>query len=156
MNGIRFPVTWQFTLVYLDDILVFLHSPHDHIVHMKQILSLLRVVEVSLKLRRRNFSTENIDCLGHVILSRRLETATHTRAATKGLKPPTNTTKLCTILGLRNVSRRFVYNFAWTAILLSNKLKKGKPKHFGELTAEKLRAMLELQEKLVLSPILPF
>lgn len=92
MEVIMSLVKWQSALVYLDDIVVFSRSLRNQINHVKQVLSILKDAGVTLKLMKCNFFTETIDYLGHVIRLRRLEIATHTTAAIKKLKLPTNIT----------------------------------------------------------------
>lgn len=72
-----------FTLIYIDDIAVFLRSPKNRINHVKQVLSLLRYAEVTIKEIKCNFFTRTIDYLGYVTHLRHLEIAVHTTAAIK-------------------------------------------------------------------------
>lgn len=71
-----------------------------------------------------------------------------------GLKPTTNVTKLCSILGLYNVFRRFGPNFARTATVLRKKATKELQKHFEDLTAKKLCAMHKPPEEPAIPPTL--
>lgn len=45
------PVKWQLPLVYLDNSVVFLHSPRDHISNVKHVLSLVQDARVIPKLK---------------------------------------------------------------------------------------------------------
>lgn len=109
--------------VYLDDILVSLHTPCYHIEHVKIVLSLLRGAMTPAKLTKCNFSTGKIDYIGHVIRHRQLEIATHTSDAMKGLKPATNITKPCSFFGLYHVFRRSFTKIAHIAAPPNKKLK---------------------------------
>lgn len=82
-------VKWQFALVYLEDIVTFSTTPRQHIEHTKKVLGLLSKAGVSLKLKKCRFFTTTIDYLGHVIRPGRLEIASHTGDAIRGLKPST-------------------------------------------------------------------
>lgn len=124
MDVILSPVEWKFAPVYLDNIVEFSRSPLDHIIHVKHVLSLLREARVTLKLRSVTSPQKPVDYLGHFIRPRRLETATHTAAAIKRLKPSTNITELCSFVGLCNVFRRFVHHLAPIEDLLNIKLMK--------------------------------
>lgn len=67
--------------------------------------------------------------------------------------PPTNTTKLCSFLALCNVIRLFVYNYARITAPLSKKPRKNQLTQFGAISAGELRAVYELQNKLLLPPV---
>jgi len=42
-------VKWQICLVYLDDVIVFLGSPEEHLQHLDEVLTLLGKAGVTLK-----------------------------------------------------------------------------------------------------------
>lgn len=153
MDVILFPVSWQFVLVYFNDVVASLRLPRDHIDQVKQVTPLLRGVKVTLKSRNRSFFTENIDCHSYLVHPRQSEIATHKMVAIKELKPLRNITELRSFLRLCNLFRRIVPIIAQIATSLNNKVKKNQLKDFGDLTFEKLRAMHESQEKLVFPPI---
>lgn len=98
-------VKWQTALVYLDDIVIYSNTIKAYIGRVQQVLQLLPNAGVTLKMNKCNFLTATIDYLGHVIRPERLEIASHTTAAIKGLQPPTNDTELWCFLGLCNVFR---------------------------------------------------
>ena len=56
-------------------------------------------------------------------------------------------------IGLCNVFRRFVPNFARISTSLNRKLEKGQPSRFGDLTDEELKAFRELKRRLT-SPLI--
>lgn len=89
---------------------VFSRSPRDPIYHVKQVLPLLRHVEVTLKLKKGIFFTGTVDRFGRVTGRRRLKIATYTTAAIKILKPQKYNTELCLFLELNNVFRRYLLN----------------------------------------------
>lgn len=44
-------VSWRFTLVYLDDIIIFLRTPEEHIYHVWQFQTILHDMAETLKLK---------------------------------------------------------------------------------------------------------
>lgn len=85
MDVILSPITWQFSLVYLDDIITFLNA-EKHIWHVRSVLRLLYKAVVTIYLKKCNFTTINIDYLGHVIWTGKLEPANRTADAIRDLK----------------------------------------------------------------------
>lgn len=130
--------------MYLNDTVVFLQSPRDHIKHVRQILSLLEGAKAALILKPFNLLTGTADHPVHVIRPRRLKIEWHTTNSIKRLMPPTNITEICLFIGLCNVIHCFVPNIAQLALGLNKKVKKDEPKYSGVLTAEELSAVQEL------------
>ena len=91
---------------------------------------------------------------GHVVRPGKLQVAEQTPKAIEGFPEPTNTTDVRSFLGLCNVFRRFVPNFARVAAPLNLMLQKGQPDKFDELTDEQKAAFNELKERLISPPIL--
>ena len=115
---------WRSCLVYLDDIIVFSKSVDEHFKHLGEILAILRKAGLSLKLKKCNFFTKTVDYLGRVIRPGKLEVAEKNTAALKGFKEPRTQTQLRSFLGMCNVYRRFVPNFARVAAPINQLLKK--------------------------------
>lgn len=72
--------------VYLDDIVIILRSPRDHIHYWKHVSSLLRDAVVAVKLEKYNCFTRLNSYHAHVLCLSGLEYATHTTDAIKGLQ----------------------------------------------------------------------
>ncbi len=105
-------VNWQFCLVYLDDIIVYSKSEEDHIRHVDEVLSILRKAGLSLKFKKSNFFCRSVDYLGHRITPGRLEVALKRKDTLEGFQFPTTQTQVRSFLGMCNVYRRFVKDFA--------------------------------------------
>lgn len=106
----HFSVKWQFALIYFDDIVIFSRTPEQHVEHVRKALATKNSARPTLKLKKCNISTNNINYLGHVIRSRRLKLACHSTVAMRGLKPPTRISDLIFFLGLCNDLRIFIFN----------------------------------------------
>lgn len=94
MDVILSLVEWQLALVLLGEIVVLPRSLRHQINRVKQLLSLLGDAGATLKLNKCDFVIETFDHLDHNNRPRRLETATLTTDAIKGLKNPTNINEL--------------------------------------------------------------
>lgn len=60
-------ISWQLALVHLDDIVAFSKNAVDRTGRGHRELRIMYKVAVTLKLKKRKFSAETIDYLGHVI-----------------------------------------------------------------------------------------
>ena len=147
-------VRWQHALVYLDDVIFYSTTVEAHLEHGQELLTLLQAAGVSLKLRKCSFSEISVDCLGHVVRPGKLEVAAKNCESIKQAKASANQTELRSFLGMCNVYRRFVPNFARVAAPFNRKLSKGEPYAFETLTDREYEAFHNLRDKLVRPPIL--
>ena len=118
---------------------------------MREVLTVLKEAGFSLELKKCKFFAKPVDYLGHVIRLGRQEVATKNTDAVKRFKEPTMQTELRSFLGLCNVYRRFVPNFARTADPLNAFLKKGCTTELPPFNEEQ-SAAFELLKKALLSP----
>ena len=145
---------WQNCLIYLDDIVIFSSSLDEHLKDVENILSTLRNAGLSLKLNKCEFFTRSVNYLGHVVRPGKLEVASKTCKSVQEFLEPTTQTELRSFLGLCNVYRRFVKNFARISSPLNDLLTKGRPKELEPFTEAEYSAYKELKEKLVSPPVL--
>lgn len=115
---------WKYALVYLDDIVIFSQAPKDHVKHARSALCLRKNAEVTIKLKKFAFFTDVIDYLAHVTNHEKIEVENHTAGDISKLQLRTTVTELRSFLGLYNVFRRFLPNFAKSASTLSKQLRK--------------------------------
>lgn len=54
-------VKWQFAVVYIEDISIFLKSLSEHVEHIRQLLQLLSDAKVMLKLKKSSLFTNTVD-----------------------------------------------------------------------------------------------
>lgn len=88
MDAMIAAAKWEFTIVFLDDIMIFSRFLEEHTSHNRRALSLLISTDVSLRLKKGKLFTEKIDYLGRVIRLRRLEIASHMTDAITVLQSP--------------------------------------------------------------------
>ena len=137
---------WRTCLVYLDDVIIFSKDVESHFKHVEEILTALQTAGVTLKLAKCDFFTDTVKYLGHVIRPGTLSVDDATKAALRKARYPRNQTELRSFLGLCNVYRRFIRDFAHTAAPLNALLKKGQPQElapFGEAEKAAFRTLVE-------------
>ena len=146
-------VKWRTALVYLDDIIVYSPDAESHFDHLKEVLQLLHQAGITLKLKKCQFFQDKVEYLGHIIQPGQLRVNSHTTEGLKHCLPPTNQTELRSFLGMCNVYRRFVPNFARIAAPLSVRTGKNQPSEF-QLDEAGLEAFNTLREHLLNPPVL--
>jgi len=147
-------VKWQYALVYLDDVIIYSRSAEEHMTHVATVLRMLMEAGVTLKLRKCSLFADKVDYLGHVIRPGKLEVSEHTTDAVRDVKEPTTVTGIRSFLGLCNVFRRFVPNFARIAAPLNAKLRKGEPVSFGPFNDKEQEAFDTLKMRLISPPVI--
>jgi len=118
------------------------------------VLTLVKKAGVSLKFPKCQFFQDSCDYLGHTISPGKLQVAKKCKEAIMKAFPPRTVKELQSFLGLCNVYRRFVPNFARIAEPLTKKLRKGEPQTFGDLNEEESQAYVRLRDSMISPPVL--
>ena len=145
---------WKTCLVYIDDVIIFSRTAEEHLVHLSDVLEALQAAGITLKFAKCDFFTDTVKYLGHVIKPGTLSVDNAATASLKGMEYPRNQTELRSFLGLCNVYRRFVPEFARVAGPLNQLLKKGQPvklEPFGEAERQAFQALID---KITSPPVL--
>ncbi|WVZ49037.1 LOW QUALITY PROTEIN: hypothetical protein U9M48_000419 [Paspalum notatum var. saurae] len=111
MNEILQPFLRKFVLVFLDDILIYSPTLDLHVVHINQVVELLRAHQLYLKPSKCSFAQTSIGYLGRIISAQGVSTDPDKTIAIQKWPPPTTVTELRAFLGLTNYYRRFVKNY---------------------------------------------
>ncbi|CAA6662801.1 unnamed protein product [Spirodela intermedia] len=99
----------KFTVVYLDDILVYSYNLREHLLHLRQILETLKCHQLYLNPSKCTFARTKVEFLSHVI---------------GGEKVQMDHKKLRSFIGLTNYYRKFIKSFSHIATPLTQLLKK--------------------------------
>ena len=140
-----------FTAAYLDDILIFSESWHEHICHIKEVLKRIRQAGLTIKACKCDFATAEVDYLGHTIGLGKVAPRNAKVLALQNFPRPNNKKQLQSFLGLAGYYRKFLPHFAHITACLTNMLKKGTKFAWDE---EAEAAFLDLKSRLASRPIL--
>jgi len=145
---------WKSCLVYLDDIIVFSQSAGEHVEHLREVFAALRGAGVSLKAKKCHFFQEEVEYLGHIVGRGQFQVQDKNIRKLKEASPPRCKKDLRSFLGMCNVYRRFVKDYAQVARPLAAMTSSKRPDRWGTLSEEALGAFEELKRRLTEAPIL--
>ena len=106
--------------VYLDDVIVFSRTVGDHIRNFREVLLLLEKAGVSLKSSKCHLFQQEVEYLGHVVRPGQLLANQKNIKSLAQALPPRNQTELKSFLGMCNVYRRFIKDYAHISKPLTN------------------------------------
>jgi len=145
---------WQTCLVSLDDVIVFSRTVGDHMRHLREILLLLEKAGVSLKPSECHLFQQEVEYLGHVVRPGQLLVNQKNIKSLAQALPLRNQTELKSVLGMSNVYRRFIKDYAHIAKPLTKLTSKKLPHLLPPLDAAQMAAFDFLKERLTSTPIL--
>ena len=99
-------------LVYIDDTIIFLKTPEDHVKHLTTVLKLLNRSSVTLSLKKYYFAQPGLKALGYWVSRLRLITIEEKVEAIHNLAFPQTLTELEHSIGFFGYYRKFVTYYA--------------------------------------------
>jgi hypothetical protein len=151
MNDTLQPLLRKCVVVFFDDILVYSRSLPEHILHLNQVLQLLKKDDWKVKKSKCAFGQQQIAYLGHTINSTGVSSDPDRIIKVAKWPTPTSSKDVRRFLGLAGYYRKFVKHFGIIARPLFNLLKKNTPFLWTEATEE---AFQLLKQSLVEAPVL--
>ena len=103
---------FNFTIAYLDDIIIFSRTVEEHLDHIKQVFKKLRSTNLSIKLSKCHFFTKEIQYLGHILSTNGIRPLSLKTQAIKNMPPLKTPKQVCAFLGLIGYYRKVIRNFA--------------------------------------------
>ena len=79
---------FNFSITYLDDIIIFSRTAEEHLDHVKQVFEKLRSAHLSIKLNKCHFFTKEIQYLGHILSTKGIRPLLSKTQAIKNMYPP--------------------------------------------------------------------
>ena len=131
---------YRFTLIYIDDIIIFSKSVEEHLSHLEEVFRRLRQANVKLNPKKCNFVKQKVEYLGHVVTPDSISPNPDKVRVVQEFPTPSNFKELRNFLGLR-----FVKGCSHIAAPLNALTRKGVSFKWSEqcaLTFDKLKCAL--------------
>src|SRR5260370_34780053 len=100
MQGILAPFLWIFSLVYINNIVVYSKSYNKHLAHLDQVLWAVKEVQITLSPKKCHFAYTSILLLGQKVSHLGLSTHGKKVKAITELAVPSNVHTLLSFLGM--------------------------------------------------------
>ncbi len=115
----------QFCTNYIDDILVYSKTYHEHLDHIQQVLDAINQEGFKLKLQKCTFAKNEVKYLGHIITDNTVKPIQDNLIAVKNFPTPKNKRNIRQFLGKINFYRKYIQNAAKMLEPLHALLRKG-------------------------------
>ena len=144
---------FSFVTTYLDDVLVHSQTAAEHKEHLRAVFSKLESAGLTLNGCKCTIGMCQVKYLGHVFSSNGMEPDPAKTSAVCNWSTPSDTSNLCSFLGLASYYRRYIHNFAEIAAPLHQLTNKGVK---FEWTPSCQLAFNHLKQKLTEAPVLAY
>lgn len=124
-NIIRKHKLSDFTVNYIDDILIFSKSFNEHMKHIEQLLEAIRKEGFRLKFTKCKFAESSVKYLGHVISNNSICPLKDNLISIRNFPIPKTKKNIRQFLGKINFYNKYIPNIAITLDPLHNLLRKG-------------------------------
>jgi RNase H-like domain found in reverse transcriptase/Reverse transcriptase (RNA-dependent DNA polymerase)/Integrase zinc binding domain/Chromo (CHRromatin Organisation MOdifier) domain/Retroviral aspartyl protease len=141
----------RFTIVYLDDILVYSKSEDEHEKHLRTVLQLLRTNKLYAKLSKCSFYQKEIEFLGHVVSEEGVYMERKKMQDIHEWPRPKSVQEIRSFLGLAGFYRKFIKDFSRISSSLTELLKKNAK---FKWTQQHQQALEELKKAVSSAPVL--
>ena len=111
-------IHWRYCLAYLDDVVVFSSSFEDHLVRLEEVLDRLRKAGLKLTPKKCHLFQKSVTFLGHVVSAEGVSTCPEKIATIRKWPVPRHLRDVRAFLGLASYYRKFIDDFAETALPL--------------------------------------
>src|SRR5260221_6258051 len=124
MQDILTPFLWIFSLVYIDDIIVYSCSYEEHLEHLERVLWAVREAGITLSPKKCHFAYTSILLLGQKVSQLGLSTHDKKVRAITELSAPMNLHSLQSFLGMAIYFLHYIPGYASLATPLFELLRK--------------------------------
>ena len=104
-----------FSLVYLDDIVIYSRTYAEHLYHLEQVLNALHLHRLTLNLEKCEIAKSSIEYLGHILTSSRITPLPSKISAILSLPEPRSLCQANKFIGALSWYRKFIPDFSTIA-----------------------------------------
>jgi hypothetical protein len=140
-----------FTIVYLDDILIYSKTQEEHDVHVCQVLQRLREYGLYAKLEKCKFDENQVEFLGYVVSHEGISMDPFKIQTVLDWQTPCSLRDVQCFLGFANFYRKFIKNYSKIVMPLTELTQKNKPFTWN---ANATKAFDALKQAFTSAPIL--
>ena len=115
-------LNFVYCLIYLDDLIVFLHTTEEHLHWLRMVFNRLQEYNLKLKPSKCNLFREEINYLAHRVSKAGIRPSDTNMKAIAEYAPPKTYTEIRAFLGLVRHYRHFIKGFAQIAQPLNEHL----------------------------------
>lgn len=151
MNIILAPLFRKCVVVFIDDILIYSTTYEEHLVHIQQVLEILKEHQFFVKLSKCFFAKQELSYLGHIISAVGVSTDPKKVQIIAQWPTPSSVKDLRSFLGMAGYYRKFVKNFRLISKPLTNMLRKGELFIWTPTTKEAFQTLIQA---LISTPVL--
>jgi hypothetical protein len=151
MNKIFAPLLRKCVLVFMDDILVYSPTLHEHVQHLQRVFEILNQQKFFVNESNCVFGQQQLEYLGHLISGKGVATEPSKIGAIQQWPVLVNIKQLRGFLGLTGYYRRFIRHYGMISSPLTALLKKGVPYKW---TSHQQEAFILLKQALTQAPVL--
>ena len=102
----------NFTMAYLDDIIIFSQNEEDHLKHIEIIFKKLKKADLKLKASKCDFFKKEIHYLGHLISVNSIQPLPEKLESIRSMPKPRSPKEIKQFLGLTSYYRKFIPRFS--------------------------------------------
>lgn len=151
MDNILLGIQNERCLVYMDDIIIYSPTIHEHMARLKEVFKRLRKANLKIQPDKCEFLRKEVAYLGHLVTKDGVKPNPAKVECIKNFPEPKNPKDIKSFLGLAGYYRRFISNFAKTSKPLTKLLQKDVTFLFD---TDCKAAFEELKNALISNPIL--
>jgi len=118
MNAILEPMKRTFIVVYLDDTMIHSHTLAGHVIHVREVLTLLTEHRLKAKRAKWAWVCQKVNFCGFDIDKNGIHTQEHKTCAVMDWPQPENSKDVRGFLGLTSYYRKFIEHYAHIVMLL--------------------------------------
>ena len=151
LDQIFHDVKFKYVYHYLDDLVIYSENFHEHISHLREVLTRLRAAGLTVNPEKVRFASGQLSFLGHKISAQGVTIDPERTKALLDFPPPRSAKDVARFIGMVNYFSKFIPNFADIAAPLNALRKKGVEFLWG---VDHQQAFQRLKDCIVTPPVL--